>query len=114
MAVAERLKRTLTGLTLTALESSTAVIEYDAGAAANIYLSAAGTLTFYASDTRTDVFPALYRRTNADTDLTNYEAVTMTVAAAGWYPLPDECLPHQFIKAVLSSGTDTAKLAYTS
>lgn len=113
MSVAERLKRVETSIALTADETTTAVIAYD-GAAANIYLGAAGTLTFYASNTRAGVFPALYRRTNADTDLTNYEAVTMTVAAAGWYPLPDECLPHQFIKAVLSSGTDTAKLAYTS
>jgi hypothetical protein len=113
MAVAERFKGSLDAA-LTADETTTQVIEYDRGAAANIYMPASGTLTFYASDVRTGVFPALYRRTNADTDLTNYEAVTMTVAAAGWYPLPDECLPHKLIKAVLGAGTAAAKLAFTS
>ena len=114
MSVAERHKKVITGIDLTASEGTTEEIVYDQGAAANIYLPAAATLTFYASDVKGATHVALYRRTNADTDMTAFEAVTMTVAAAGWYPLPDECMPHKFIKAVLSSGTATAKLAFTN
>jgi hypothetical protein len=113
MAVAERMKGVL-NVALTDDETTTEIIEYDRGAAANVYMPAAGTLTFYASDVNTGVFAALYRRTNADTNMTAFEAVTMTVAAAGWYPLPDECLPHKFVKAVLATGTAAAKVAYTS
>jgi len=114
MATAERFKRAIDSISLTDSEASTASIAYDSGAAANIYIPAAATLTFYASDVDSGTFVALMRRTNADTDMTAFEAVTMTVASAGWYPLPDECMPHTFLKAVLASGSQTVKIAYTS
>lgn len=113
MSVAERHKQSVS-IDLTDDETTTEIIVYDQGAAANIYVPEAKTLTFYASEVNSGVFPALYRRTNADTDMTVFEAVTMAPGAAGWYPLPDECLPHKFIKAVTNTGDITAKLAYTN
>lgn len=100
----ERLKQGEGPVTLHSTLGSATAIPY-AGIAAMIYLSAAATVTFYGCRTKDGTYVALNRRTSADTDWTAFEAVAMTVTAAGWYPVPDECSPFPFIKGELDSGS---------
>lgn len=70
--------------------------------------SSVRTLTFYGSTTEDGTYRVLKRRTNADTDFTNWEDVTMQIPAAdAAYPITDECLNFPWLK-IVCTGADHA------
>lgn len=104
MSAISRLKHGSGTLALTAVLGTTEEVPYD-GITGMVYLSAAATVTFYGATAKGGTYSALNRRTSADTDWTAFEAVALTVTAAGWYPIPDECSAFPWIKMVLGTGT---------
>jgi len=104
MSAISRLKAPVS-FTATNSEATTPVVAFD-GVLAMLLLTQAATLTFYGSNVNTGTFVALMRRTSADTDWTAFEAVTMAPAAAGWFPMPDECAGFQYLKIVSSNATE--------
>jgi|DEB0MinimDraft_6_1074348.scaffolds.fasta_scaffold02018_3 hypothetical protein len=104
MGVISRDKRGTGALALTAAEGTTEAIPYS-GITGMVYLSAAATITFYGATSEGGDYTVLNRRTSADTDWTAFENVSLTAAAEGWFPVPDECAAFPWIKMVLGSGT---------
>lgn len=89
--------------------SDTAKIQYE-GKYAAINVPDAVTLTFYGSATKDGSFSQLKRRTSADTDWSAFELVTMTLDAAGIYPLPPELLPVPWVQIQTGGPNMTVEL----
>lgn len=87
--------------------STTPAIKFDA-MQAQVLVTAAITLTFYACDTEGGTYRAVNRRTALDTDWSAWETATVDAGAAGVYPVPDMlCCP--WVK-VVGSASATIKL----
>lgn len=101
MAVIERLKVIQSAIAVEADIADSDEIRLESVASAIYVPAALSVLEFYGSDSVDDdgTFTVLRRRTNADTDFSTFENVTIdTGGTEGWYPLPDECLPFRRIK----------------
>lgn len=108
MGAISRLKTIQSGITVAAAVADSDPIMLDPVASAIYVPATLSVLKFYGSSNgRSDgTFSVIKRRTNADTDFSTWEDVTIdTGETAGWYPVPDECMPFACIKVTDSAET---------